>query len=257
MEQIIRDLIVNFVKNYPLENNTKTAWKKPIVGYSDAENPEFIKLKEIISKEHLTPQEILPTSKSVVCYFLPFAENIVKSNDFSGIASKEWAKAYVETNNMIKNLNSYLSVELGKFGHVCAKIPPTHNFDTEKLISNWSHRHVAYISGLGTFGINNMLITEKGCSGRIGSIVTDIKLIPTEKPCYEYCLYKYNYSCGVCIEKCEKGALKINKFNRKECYKACLLNAKIYEKIGISDVCGKCLSNIPCSFENPSKKLKN
>jgi hypothetical protein len=34
-----------------------------------------------------------------------------------------------------------------------------------------------------------MLITEKGCNGRFGSLITSAKLKPSEKPDYEYCLY--------------------------------------------------------------------
>lgn len=40
-------------------------------------------------------------------------------------------------------------------------------------MSEWSHRHAAYIAGLGIFGINNMLITNKGCVGRIPSFYED------------------------------------------------------------------------------------
>lgn len=257
MEQIIRDLIINFVKNYHLENNTKTTWEEPLISFSDAKNPEFLNLKDVVSKNHLTPEELMENAKSVVCYFLPFTKEINLSNNSSENSSEEWALAYIETNKLINNLNDYLISKLNEMGYNGAKIPPTHNFDTEKLISNWSHRHVAVISGLGTFGINNMLITEKGCSGRIGSIVTDVKLTPTKKPDYEYCLFKYNDSCGACIKKCEKEALKINEFNRKKCYDVCLSNGKIFEKFGVADVCGKCLSNIPCSFKNPLKGLKD
>jgi epoxyqueuosine reductase QueG len=132
-------------------------------------------------------------------------------------------------------------------------IPATHNFDTQKLISDWSHRHVAYIAGLGKFGLNNMLITDKGCCGRIGTVITNLEIEPAERKDKEYCLYKYNGSCKKCVDRCVNDALTVDGFNRKRCYDMCLANAEIYENIGLSDVCGKCLANLPCSFIDPIK----
>jgi hypothetical protein len=40
-------------------------------------------------------------------------------------------------------------------------LPPTHNFDEKKLISDWSHKHIGFIAGLGKFGLHQMLITKK------------------------------------------------------------------------------------------------
>ena len=51
----------------------------------------------------------------------------------------------------------------------------------KNLISDWSHRHVAVIAGLGKFGLNNMLITDNGCCGRVGSFITDLKIEPTKR----------------------------------------------------------------------------
>ena len=59
----------------------------------------------------------------------------------------------------------------------------THNFDEAKLVSYWSQKHVAYMAGLGKFGLHHMIITEKGCCGRLGSIVTNAKISrPKEAP---------------------------------------------------------------------------
>ncbi len=96
---------------------------------------------------------------------------------------------------LISNLNDFLCEELEKIGANSYAIPGSYNFDSEKLVSDWSQRHIAFIAGLGTFGLNNMLITEKGCCGRIGSIITSLELEPTKRPENEYCLYKHNNSC--------------------------------------------------------------
>ena len=38
------------------------------------------------------------------------------------------------------------------------------------MASTWSERHVAYVSGLGTFGLSGGLITAKGQAVRLGSV---------------------------------------------------------------------------------------
>jgi len=134
------------------------------------------------------PKDFLPEAKTVVTYFIPFDESITKSNINDKYSSKEWAVAYIETNKLILDLNTFIKNELEKIGYKSNVIPATHNFDEKKLISDWSHRHVAVIAGLGTFGLNNMIITEKGCCGRVGSFVTDMKIAPTPKLEGENCL---------------------------------------------------------------------
>ncbi len=135
-------------------------------------------MKEIVAPAHLEPCDLLRGAQTVICYFIPFSEEVVCSNIKGSFSSREWGVAYLETNNLIEDLNQNLKKELSKLGAGAALIPATHNFNEETLLSNWSHRHVAFMAGLGNLGINNMLITEKGCCGRIGSVVTTLELPP-------------------------------------------------------------------------------
>src|SRR5690606_32935168 len=118
----------------------------------------------------------------------------------------------------VGEINKYLKESFEEIGFNLATVPATHNFDTTRLMSDWSHRHVAYIAGLGKFGLNNMLITEKGCCGRIGTVVTDIKIEPTPRKDKEYCLYKHNKGCKKCVDRCVNDSLKLGGFNRHQCY---------------------------------------
>ena len=75
----------------------------------------------------------------------------------------------------------------------------------EPYASNWSERHVAYVCGLGTFGLSKGLITERGMAGRFGSIVTDAELAPTPRKYsdpFEYCT-----KCGACQFRCPAKAI--------------------------------------------------
>ena len=253
MKSIIEDLITKYVEKYHVINQTKTVWKSPLVTFADAFDPMFKKLKDLISKTHITPTDLLADAKTVITYFLPFTENVMFSNIEGESSSEEWAIAYLETNKLIEELNSYLASILRDKGYNSVILPPTHNFDDKKLVSDWSHKHVAYIAGLGRFGIHQMLITTKGCCGRIGSLITEAKISPTKRQDKEFCLYYYDKSCKMCIERCKFDALKLDDFNRYKCYEKCLDNADLFSDLGLVDVCGKCCCSVPCSFINPVK----
>ncbi len=257
MKYYIRRLIKDYIKSYPKLKQTSTTWQEPLISFADARDELFPKLKEIISPTHALPAELLPDAQSVIAYFIPFIQGTVTSNIENANSSREWALAYIETNQLISDLNTFIHDQLLKKGYHTAIIPATHNFDPNKLISDWSHRHVAFIAGLGTFGVNHMLITEKGCCGRLGTIVTNLKLSPTPKRAQENCLYKYNGSCKKCVERCVTGSLTITAFDRFLCYDMCLKNAEVHSKMGLADVCGKCLVGLPCSFISPTRKLKS
>jgi epoxyqueuosine reductase QueG len=255
MENYIRNLIIDYVRSYSKSKPTTTIWQEPLISFANANDNLFLTLKEAVSPTHVLPNDILPDAQSVIAYFIPFVQNTVKSN-ISGLkTSREWALAYIETNQLIYDLNTYIHDKLRENGYQTAIIPATHNFDEAKLISDWSHRHIAFIAGLGKFGFNNMLITEKGCCGRLGSVVTNLKLPATPRPEKKNCLYKYNGQCKKCVNRCATGALTNTAFNRFICYDMCLQNADVFSELGFADVCGKCLVNLPCSFINPTAKL--
>ncbi len=201
----------------------------------------------------MLPTELLEDAETVISFFVPFKRKVVKSNAGGEISSKEWAIAYIETNQLIIDLNNSLSEELKNKNYKAFVLPPTHNFDKEKLISDWSHKHVAFVAGLGNFGIHQMLITERGCCGRFGSLITNAKIKSTKRPQKEFCLYKHNETCIQCVEHCIFNALKIDSFDRHRCYEICLSNADLFSELGLADVCGKCVSVVTCSFKDPVK----
>jgi len=233
----------------------RTRWSDPLIGFADTNDPLFDRLKTVVRPSHTLPADLLPNARSVIVYFLPFAKEIPRGNRKGHFASTAWAVAYVETNQLIRDINRHLAGILKSKGYQCADLPPTHNFDTTELMSDWSHKHAAYIAGLGTFGRHRLLITDKGCCGRLGSLITDAALPPTRRPTAEFCLSKSGAPCRVCIRKCVTGALSDDGFDRRRCYALLLENAALHKKEGLADVCGKCSTIVPCSFANPVKRL--
>jgi len=253
--EFVRDKIKAFTLNRQAAEG-KARWKNPLVAFADAADPMFSRLKEAVSPSHALPEDLLPGAGTVIVYFIPFVREIVLSNSGGRTASEMWAEAYVETNRLVRDINDHLALLLGDLGYRCAILPPTHNFDTTRLISDWSHKHVAYVAGLGAFGRHRLLITSEGCCGRLGSLVTNAVIPATARRAEVACLQEYNGTCGVCMKKCSWAALTADGFERQRCYDVLLENAKIYESLGLADVCGKCCCVTPCSFKNPVEKIR-
>jgi len=254
MRERIKRFIREFAKDYRVRNETATDWREPLVAFAGADDSLFQKLREVVSETHDLPTDLLRGAETVISYFIPFRKETVLSNVGKKSCSLEWAVSYVETNNLIAALNESLSDMLKESGFESVVLPPTHNFDEKRLVSDWSHKHVAFIAGLGTFGLHHMLITQKGCCGRLGSLITTAKISPTERPKTEFCLYRHDGSCRKCVENCVFGSLKTDSFDRHRCYEVCLSNAELHSKLGLADVCGKCVCVVPCSYRNPVKQ---
>jgi epoxyqueuosine reductase QueG len=255
--------ICGFVEDYAQGMNRAIKWGTPLVGFADAVHPSILALKEIISPFHAMPSDVLPGAAIVIASFIPFSRELAQANSTAGrLASPEWALAYEQTNKMFIYLNLHLIGYLEGLGYRAADPREAHTFDQEALISNWSHRHLAYAAGLGTFGLNNMLITKSGCCGRYTTLVTNLDVKPDHPIDDELCLFRKNGSCGICVQKCPMGALSTSGYDRKNCYSLLKENARVYTEYGSSyieaesgkansegsEVCGKCITESPCAF---------
>jgi epoxyqueuosine reductase QueG len=109
--------------------------------------------------------------------------------------------------------------------------------------SNWSERHVAFICGLGTFGLSKGLITQKGIAGRVGSILTELFLSPDKKE-YEN-IYEYCSMCGKCVKNCPVNAISEKGVNQKLCRNhAYGSNDRGFDVVN----CNKCRTICPMAF---------
>ncbi len=222
-------------------------YREPIFGYAVANNPVFIKLKTVVNPDHLLPQDLLNSAETVFAYFLPFRKEIITRNRNGRLASREWAKVYIDTNRLISQINSELEIYLKNQSIEFVSQPPTYEFDKVKLIANWSHRHIAYACGLGTFGRNNLLITSKGCGGRLGTAVLSVSLEPSSCSQLIHHCFKDTKGCSYCQNICPVHALSDFVFQRQRCYEQCLLNDQIHQDLELCDVCGKCATG-PCGY---------
>lgn len=227
-------------------------------GASDDEYFTLLKKPSAIGEHFLIPKEWLPQSKTVISFFLPFSEAVKKGNRREkSWPSEEWLHARIEGQAFINKLCIYLKSELINAGYNSLVPALDERFwfneysplPEVSFTSNWSERHVAFVCGLGTFGLSKGLITSKGVAGRFGSIITELYLSPQKRE-YEN-IYEYCSMCGACVKKCPANAISIE--NGKEHMICSKFLDKTAEKYKPRYGCGKCQIGVPCEGRIPKQ----
>ena len=252
MRQKMEEKIWQLVLQYAEEKRLEQIWREPIVRFADANHPGFAQLKQIVDPRHHVPTDFLPEAKTVISWFLPFAQDLAQSNLEGRLSSARWADAYLVTNEMATWINGQLVAYIQNELDADAAIPADAGMiSMENPRSRWSQRHVAYLAGQGTFGLNNMLISDAGSVGRYFSLVTTLNVVPDTPVVRERCLWKQDGSCGLCVRRCDAQALTTEGFDRFKCLERCLENMQKYPG---ADVCGKCTVELPCSYGIPGNE---
>jgi epoxyqueuosine reductase len=246
------ELIAEVVRQSVADATGATVYREPLVGFASAFDPHFGEVPGAFGETALLPQDILPSARSVVSFFLPFGEAVVEANSRSKTdVAREWVVAYLETNDLIRGINARLLEELSELGVRAEAWPATGRFDRTSLRSPWSHKSVAVIAGLGGFGLHHMVITDAGCAGRFGSLVTEAELPSEPFEHRQVCLHLRDGTCLECVRRCPVGAIKKDgTLDRDLCWERCLNVAGRFAGLGVAEVCGKCATG-PCALGAP------
>ncbi len=285
MKTAVERAIREFVRTSPLNRlesfGSTPIFEAPLVGFAAGDDPLFTDFKKTVSPDHMTPREVLaipaceitmgasPHSgdMSVISFVLPIAIETRKSNarEKEG-PSLRWNHTRWKGQEFITELSRYLVAWLENKGAravapdlcACFKIA---RLPDGSITSNWSHRHAAYAAGLGTFSLNDGFITPKGIAARFGSIVTDLKLEPSERPYSGHlanCRFYAEGKCGACIRRCPGGALSEKGHDKQKCrevlfekQKSWLTGAHGSGYIGQYAGCGLCQTGVPCENRIP------
>ena len=253
--QEVRTQVAAYVAAYPQKTGDPAIWRTPLVVTARADE-RFDLLPKIAADDHALPRDLLAEAKSVVVFFIPFHKALAKENHEGDTPCRNWGLAYQSTNQLINRLCGHLKGFFEARGHAAALTPATHNFDPQRLMARWSHKHLGYIAGLGRFGVNAQFITPAGCTGRMGSLVTaadlgDHALLGAE----ELCLHKRGQKCLVCVKRCPVAAVSEAGIDRQRCWARLNHNLHTTEALAGLDshthVCGKCQVLVPCSLQIP------
>ena len=227
-------------------------FREPLVGFSSAKDYRYVKLKELIGDWHLHPLEILPEADGIISYFIPFTKEVVEEPKTVKHGSPKWGESYVVINEYFNQINHVISKYIEEQGYQAATIPATHTYDPKVLKSAWSHRSAAVIAGVGAFGANRLLITEKGSGGRFCTVLTSAPLKGKDEPDEVRCLYLKNGTCGRCVEVCPVDALGLDgTFHKFDCQEELFKNERLMKvslNLSGADACGKCISVCPVAY---------
>jgi len=274
IEQTIRDFLDDPASNSLGGHFKEKAWDHPIVGFSNGGDPLYQKLKEDIGQFYWTPiglfQRIFPDSKAtadeltVICWILPQTEPTKSDNRKELVhVSERWARSRTFGEVINDNLRRHLVEKLREAGYeaVAPIVSPFWERKTSEkygFASTWSERHAAYVSGLGTFGLSDGLITPGGMAMRCGSVIARIKIPPTERPYkdhHEYCLFYKEQICGRCIARCPAGAITKKGHDKVKCqdYLHQKMNEYVKANFGFEGYgCGLCQTKVPCESKIPT-----
>jgi epoxyqueuosine reductase len=285
--RFLENAIKEYVRTSPLNHlaafDNAPIVDEPMVGFADGDDPIFQDLKAVIGEFHLTPREIIEKyiagkrwrfgwtgpmeHVGVVSWALPLThETRVMERTAPVGGSPRYNHSRWIGIQLYENVEKYVASLMEVLR--CNAIAPTQSklFEIKEmsggwLAANWSERHVAYACGLGTFGLNGLMITPHGCAVYLGSVVCDRALTPTPRAASHVanCPFYQDRSCGLCIEHCTGAA--ISKDGRSNV--ACLKNLRDEQAdkiislgldkglVGPAPACGRCSTGLPCEDKIP------
>lgn len=251
------------------------AFDIPSVGFSRGDDPLYAFYKDHIDPDfYRLPSEWLkaiyghefdPAQVSVISWFLPQTDDTKeKSRKTTDCPPLEWTMNRVHGEECNRQLAKALEQHLIELGYEAVAPMCSDQFswgDSEKFVkmSNWSERHTAHISGLGTFGLCDGLISKRGKAGRYGSVIVYAPLEATERTYTtynEYCMAKNG--CTACIKRCPAGAITLEGgHDKRKCmqYHSEVIEKIDHERYGYDGyaVCGLCQTGVPCESCIPGK----
>lgn len=245
-------------------------YEQPLIAYASANDPIFSTFAEHekFSGLYKLPTKWLSTAQTVISIFLPFTDEVKKSNaTIKPDPSNEWLHARIEGQAFIAQLTRDIVTYLENNGAVAIAPCVSKEFvslsspmRTDALLlekhpglaftSNWSERHTAYAAGLGTFCLSKGLITQKGVAGRFTSIITSMSFEATVRPYStvdEYCTM-----CGACVHNCPVQAISLE--TGKDHLICAEFIDEMLDKHRPRYGCGKCQVKVPCESRAPGAK---
>ena len=197
-DKSIKDELIDKVKEMDI----------PLVGFAPVERwpdpPKELpnKFKDWIPEE-FWPQSIYPEARTVIVIGLPVQLPIVET-----APSIYYHELYNIVNTLLDSKGYEISNFLTEKGYPSIYLPRDAYGDIEVLLKNpvafFSHKHAAYLAGMGSFGENNVILTkEYGPRVRFTSIFTTAVIEGDPIPGEDLCTH-----CKRCITQCPVNAIE-------------------------------------------------
>lgn len=255
-----------------LGRENEPMWERPLIGIAAGDDSYYDFLKEHIGPFHWTPAEAFArkygsapeaSKLSVLSIAFPQTEQTKDMQRQSrDVPCDNWLMARREWESVVRVFCEKLEEAFEQMGirSACPDLlsgMTRMESETVGLASTWSQRHTAYAAGLGTFGLNDGLITTEGLAMRFTSIILEADLPANGKVSEDP--YAWCNKCGACIRRCPGGAITLDGGHDKQAcstYKDNYVISRMPEYIERGDFdygCGLCQAGVPC-MDHPPKQ---
>ncbi|MDD3985684.1 MAG: 4Fe-4S binding protein [Methanobacterium sp.] len=160
--------------------------------------------------EEFWPNSIYPDAKTVIVIGLPVQLPIVET------APSIYYHEHYKTVNILLDTKAYeISNFLTEMGYPSIYLPRDGYGDIDILLKNpitfFSHKHAAFLAGMGSFGENNVLLTkEYGPRVRFTSIFTTTPIEGDNVTGVDLCKH-----CQRCVSQCPVNAIHESKGSKE------------------------------------------
>lgn len=163
-------------------------------------NGYFTGMEEPLIEKRIDPKVTMKNSKSIIVCAFPY---YVKDEENSNLSKYCYGKDYhIVVKDILEKIANHIQSKIEMFEYMIFT-------DNGPLVD----RYLANISGVGYYGINNNIITDKyGSYVFIGYIINNYEFTP-DSPIKRTCI-----RCGKCVVKCPGNAILGNfELNPKRC----------------------------------------
>jgi epoxyqueuosine reductase len=265
--QLLRAMETNRMHGPGMEG--APVWDPPLMGFARGDDALFRFFREDIGSFYFLPEEAFalkhtePAAGPLTVMSLAFPhaeETLAAQRDSVRLPSARWSFSRQYWPDFAADMSARLSEWLSARG--IRSVDPERlpewrwqESDAYGFASRWSQRHTAYAAGLGTFGLCDGLITEKGKAVRFLSLVLEADIAPTPRayqPRHEWCLHYRDGGCGVCMARCPANAVSPAGHDKGRCNAYCkAVEREVRPEPGRGAGCGLCQAGVPCENRRP------
>ena len=198
------------------------------------------------------PNDILPEARSVIVVAIQVSHTAF---DFLPESRPLYTIQFYSVNDRLNYIAWKLTRHSELLGYRALPIP-CRGYADKKLHGIFSHKHAMLMSGLGTFGLHNLIITPQyGARIRMVSVLTEVSLAPDPMLTENLC-EKYRPECGlICTKDCPAKAISedgyVDKFKCQQYSKGVVGK----EQHGSQLMCGMCIKS--CEIGRPDWSTKS
>lgn len=275
IESAVTDFCLTSPDNSLHNAGNERGTEEPLVGFSSGSDPLYVELQGDIGAPCLTPAQIFaqahpqaparPDELTVISFVLPKTARVKEDNRAeTTYPARRWveSKHYGET--FAAKACVHLVDALAEVGYDAVSPGQAASYTIARsarygLAATWSERHAAYVSGLGTFGLCDGLITPRGKAVGCYSVIARAAITPTPRTYtdrHASCLFYAQGTCGLCIERCPADAISADGHDKERCRQHCFRITVPYARshFGIDDYgCGLCQTGVPCESADPTQ----